>query len=72
VSETCFNCGHDITDICKEDVLSVVGEDGVTLNAVMSLARGTIAKRSKLVRSMIRSGELTLTTERTLHLPGTV
>lgn len=70
--ETCFNCGHDITDICKEDVLSVVGDDGATLNAVMSIAHGTVAKRAKLVLSMVRSGELTLTTERTLHLPGTL
>lgn len=72
MSSTCFNCGHDITDICKEDVLSVIGEDGATVAAVMAIPRGTIAKRSKLVLSMIHARELILTTERTLHLPGTL
>lgn len=72
MSSTCFNCGHDITDICKEDVLSAVGEDGATVGAVMAIPRGTVAKRSKLVLSMIHGRELILTTERTLHLPGTL
>lgn len=70
--QTCFNCGHDTIDICKDDVLSVIGEDGATVGAVMAIPRGTIAKRSKLVLSMIHARELILTTERTLHLPGTL
>lgn len=72
MSPKCFNCGHDIIGICKDDVLSVVGEDGATVGAVMAIPRGTIAKRSKLVLSMIHARELILTTERTLHLPGTL
>lgn len=72
MSPKCFNCGHDIITICKDDVLSVVGEDGAKVSAVMAIPRGTLSERSKLVLSMLHARELILTTERTLHVPGTL
>lgn len=51
---------------------AAVGEEGVLLSALTSLPKGTSAKRSKIVRGMILDGELVLTAQRTLHLPGTL
>lgn len=72
MSDTCFNCGHAIEDICADDVRAAIGEEGVLLSALTSLPKGTSAKRSKIVRGMILDGELVLTAQRTLHLPGTL
>jgi len=72
MTDTCFNCGHVIEDICAEDVVTFVGEDGVSLSELTSMPKGTLAKRSKIVTSMILSGELVLTSARTVHLPGTL
>lgn len=72
MAATCFNCGHPIEDICADDVRAAVGEEGVPLSVIAALPNGTLAKRSKIVRGMILDGELVLTAQRTLHLPGTL
>lgn len=72
MTDMCFNCGHPIEDICADDVRAAVGEEGVPLSAIAALPKGTLAKRSKIVRGMILDGELVLTPQRTLHLPGTI